>query len=72
MLDTINNQIVNSTNSSKFSNFRDEILTEYYSQYFNALSSKEFDKEFNRDLSVLVKSLIDTLNFIYEIYFLAL
>jgi len=31
MLDTINNQIVNSTNSSKFSNFRDEILTEYYS-----------------------------------------
>ncbi len=50
MLDTINNQIVNSTNSSKFSNFRDEILTEYYSQYFNALSSKEFDKEFNRDL----------------------
>ena len=57
MLETISNKIEGRNTSDKFSTFRDEILSEYYVQYFNSLTSKEFDKEFNRDLSALVKSL---------------
>lgn len=57
MLETISNKIESRNTSDKFSTFRDEILSEYYAQYFNSLTSKEFDKEFNRDLSALVKSL---------------
>ena len=35
----------------------DFIIQEYYSDYFNELSSKELDSEFRKELSVLVKSL---------------
>lgn len=58
MLDTIDNKIEKVSNRSvSISKFRDEILNEYYSHYFNSLSSKEFDKEFNKDLALLIKSL---------------
>ena len=40
-----------------YSNFKDEILSEYYNDYFEGLSSRQLDKEFNRDLSILIKSL---------------
>ena len=40
-----------------YSNFKDEILSEYYNNYFERLSSRQLDKEFNRDLSILIKSL---------------
>lgn len=46
--------------SSKVSNnsiWGDELITSYYSNYFESLSSKQLDKEFNNDILKLVKAL---------------
>lgn len=55
MLATINSNKVEQYKS--LSTFRDELLFEYYNNYFDNLSSRQLDKEFNKDLSILVKSL---------------
>jgi len=40
-----------------YSNFRDELSFEYYKDYFERLSSRQLDREFNKDLSMMIKSL---------------
>ncbi len=55
MLDVVNNKIAKV--GGGIFQFRDEMLSEYHSCYINNLTSKELDREFNRDLYLLVKSL---------------
>ena len=55
MLKTIDYKEIDKFGS--YSNFRDELLFEYYNNYFECLSSRQLDREFNEDLSIMIKSL---------------
>lgn len=55
MLKTIDNNKVDKIES--YSRFKDELLFDYYNNYFDHLSSRQLDKEFNKDLSIMIKSL---------------
>jgi len=42
---------------NNYSNFKNELLYDYYNNYFESLSSRQLDREFNKDLSIMVNSL---------------
>lgn len=37
--------------------WNDDIFVDYYNNYYNDLSSKELDRDFNHELNVLVKAM---------------
>lgn len=43
--------------SNKFSYLNDPIIQNFYNDYFDRISSKELDKEFNKDILTLVNTL---------------
>ncbi len=79
MLDTIKGKYETQSKAINKSIWSDELLTSYYHSYFNNLTSKQLDREFNNDISLLVKvlsklseedrtRLIDTLSYLIEFY----
>ena len=79
MLDTLKH--IQGTPSKTINNsiWSDELITTYYSNYFDNISSKQLEKEFNSDILKLVKTLsklsendrkalIDTLARVIEFY----
>lgn len=42
---------------SKFDYLNDSIIQDYYLNYYQNLSLKELDKEFNKDISILTKAM---------------
>ena len=74
-------QDLNFSNSKSHKGYwNDSMIQDYYTDFYNSLSSKELDREFNEDLTVLTKHLnkipdsqrkafIDILSRYFEFYF---
>lgn len=57
MLDTLKHIQGSPSKTSSNAIWRDELITTYYSNYFETLNSKQLDKEFNSDILKLVRTL---------------
>jgi len=57
MLDTLKNIQGTPRKKSTSAIWSDDLISTYYSNYFENLNSKQLDKEFNSDLLRLVKTL---------------
>lgn len=57
MLDTLKHIQGSSSKTSSNAIWSDELITTYYSNYFETLNSKQLDKEFNSDILKLVRTL---------------
>lgn len=57
MLETIKDKNINKSEKLHDSFFNNYMIIDFYNNYYNELNSRQLDKEFNHDLSILVKSL---------------